>query len=59
MEDEQRKVAMFEFGMLPQLFHAFGCASLCLELPVAPNDTGAGPSARPAAPGTGSTKTTG
>jgi benzoyl-CoA reductase/2-hydroxyglutaryl-CoA dehydratase subunit BcrC/BadD/HgdB len=31
MEDEHRKVAMFEFGMLPQLFHAFGCASLCLE----------------------------
>jgi benzoyl-CoA reductase/2-hydroxyglutaryl-CoA dehydratase subunit BcrC/BadD/HgdB len=31
MADEQRKVAMFEFGMLPQLFHAFGCASLCLE----------------------------
>jgi len=31
MTDASRKVAMYEFGMLPQLFHAFDCASLCLE----------------------------
>jgi len=32
MADETRRVALFEFGLLPQLFHAFDCASLCLEL---------------------------
>jgi benzoyl-CoA reductase/2-hydroxyglutaryl-CoA dehydratase subunit BcrC/BadD/HgdB len=31
MADENRKVAMFEFGLVPQLFHAFECAPLCLE----------------------------
>jgi benzoyl-CoA reductase/2-hydroxyglutaryl-CoA dehydratase subunit BcrC/BadD/HgdB len=31
MEDRSRRVAMFEFGLVPQLFHAFDCASLCLE----------------------------
>jgi benzoyl-CoA reductase/2-hydroxyglutaryl-CoA dehydratase subunit BcrC/BadD/HgdB len=31
MGDENRKVAMFEFGLVPQLFHAFDCAALCLE----------------------------
>jgi len=31
MADENRKVAMFEFGMVPQLFYAFDCAPLCLE----------------------------
>jgi benzoyl-CoA reductase/2-hydroxyglutaryl-CoA dehydratase subunit BcrC/BadD/HgdB len=32
MEDENRKVAMYEFGLVPQLFHAFDCAALCLEM---------------------------
>jgi benzoyl-CoA reductase/2-hydroxyglutaryl-CoA dehydratase subunit BcrC/BadD/HgdB len=31
MADENRKVAMFEFGLVPQLFYAFDCATLCLE----------------------------
>ncbi len=31
MADESRKVAMFEFGLVPQLFYAFDCAPLCLE----------------------------
>jgi benzoyl-CoA reductase/2-hydroxyglutaryl-CoA dehydratase subunit BcrC/BadD/HgdB len=31
MEDEGRKVAMYEFGLVPQLFYAFDCAALCLE----------------------------
>lgn len=31
MEDASRKVALFEFGLVPQLFYAFGCAPLCLE----------------------------
>ena len=31
MADENRKVAMFEFGLVPQLFYAFDCAALCLE----------------------------
>ena len=31
MADEKRKVAMFEFGLVPQLFYAFDCAALCLE----------------------------
>jgi hypothetical protein len=31
MADENRKVAMFEFGLVPQLFYAFECAPLCLE----------------------------
>jgi benzoyl-CoA reductase/2-hydroxyglutaryl-CoA dehydratase subunit BcrC/BadD/HgdB len=31
MADENRKVAMFEFGLVPQLFYAFECAALCLE----------------------------
>ena len=31
MDDENRKVAMFEFGLVPQLFNAFDCAPLCLE----------------------------
>ncbi len=31
MHDESRKVAMFEFGLVPQLFYAFDCAPLCLE----------------------------
>ena len=32
MEDENRKVALYEFGLVPQLFHAFDCAALCLEM---------------------------
>jgi len=32
MEDGSRRVAMYEFGLVPQLFHAFDCAALCLEL---------------------------
>lgn len=32
MADGDRKVALFEFGMAPQLFHAFNCATLCLEM---------------------------
>jgi benzoyl-CoA reductase/2-hydroxyglutaryl-CoA dehydratase subunit BcrC/BadD/HgdB len=32
MGDENRKVAMFEFGLVPQLFYAFDCAALCLEM---------------------------
>ena len=32
MADESRKVAMYEFGLVPQLFHAFDCAVLCLEM---------------------------
>jgi len=32
MADRDRKVALFEFGMAPQLFHAFDCATLCLEI---------------------------
>ena len=31
MGDPNRRVAMFEFGMMPQLFSAFDCAALCLE----------------------------
>jgi len=31
MADEKRKVAMFEFGLVPQLFYSFDCAALCLE----------------------------
>ena len=31
MEDESRKVALYEFGLVPQLFYAFDCAPLCLE----------------------------
>lgn len=31
MADESRKVALFEFGLVPQPFFAFGCAPLCLE----------------------------
>ena len=31
MADENRKVAMFEFGLVPQLFYSFDCAALCLE----------------------------
>jgi benzoyl-CoA reductase/2-hydroxyglutaryl-CoA dehydratase subunit BcrC/BadD/HgdB len=31
MAAENRKVAMFEFGLVPQLFYAFECAPLCLE----------------------------
>jgi len=31
MADESRKVALFEFGLVPQPFLAFGCAPLCLE----------------------------
>ena len=31
MVDEDQKVALYEFGMVPQLFRAFGCAPLCLE----------------------------
>jgi len=31
MNDENRKVALFEFGLVPQLFYSFGCAPLCLE----------------------------
>ena len=32
MADGDRRVALFEFGMAPQLFHAFNCATLCLEM---------------------------
>jgi benzoyl-CoA reductase/2-hydroxyglutaryl-CoA dehydratase subunit BcrC/BadD/HgdB len=31
MANKDRKVAMFEFGLVPQLFYAFDCAPLCLE----------------------------
>ncbi len=31
MAAANRKVAMFEFGLVPQLFYAFECAPLCLE----------------------------
>jgi len=31
MADAGRKVALFEFGLVPQLFYAFDCAPLCLE----------------------------
>ena len=31
MTDENRRVALFEFGLVPQPFLAFGCATLCLE----------------------------
>jgi benzoyl-CoA reductase subunit B len=31
MENESRKVALYEFGLVPQLFFAFDCAPLCLE----------------------------
>ena len=31
MADENRKVALFEFGLVPQPFYAFDCAPLCLE----------------------------
>ncbi len=31
MVDKNRKVALFEFGLVPQPFIAFGCAALCLE----------------------------
>jgi benzoyl-CoA reductase/2-hydroxyglutaryl-CoA dehydratase subunit BcrC/BadD/HgdB len=31
MADGNRKVALFEFGLVPQLFVAFDCAPLCLE----------------------------
>ncbi len=31
MTDESRRVALFEFGLVPQPFLAFGCAPLCLE----------------------------
>ncbi len=31
MKDKSRKVALFEFGLVPQPFLAFGCAALCLE----------------------------
>jgi len=31
MVDKDRKVALFEFGLVPQPFIAFGCATLCLE----------------------------
>jgi benzoyl-CoA reductase subunit B len=30
-ENENRKVALYEFGLTPQLFYAFDCAPLCLE----------------------------
>jgi len=32
MGDQKRKVAMYEFGLVPQLFYAFDCAALCLEI---------------------------
>ena len=32
MADRDRKVALFEYGMWPQLFHAFDCGTLCLEM---------------------------
>ncbi len=31
MHDENRKVALFEFGLVPQIFYAFDCAPMCLE----------------------------
>ncbi len=31
MRDKSRKVALFEFGLVPQLFYAFECGPLCLE----------------------------
>jgi benzoyl-CoA reductase/2-hydroxyglutaryl-CoA dehydratase subunit BcrC/BadD/HgdB len=31
MADDSRKVALYEFGLVPQLFYAFDCAPLCLE----------------------------
>ncbi len=31
MADQNKKVALFEFGLTPQLFYAFDCAPLCLE----------------------------
>ncbi len=31
MADENRKVALYEFGLSPQLFYAFDCTPLCLE----------------------------
>ncbi|MCP4752537.1 MAG: 2-hydroxyacyl-CoA dehydratase [Proteobacteria bacterium] len=31
MADENRMVALYEFGLTPQLFYAFDCAPLCLE----------------------------
>ena len=31
MVDEDRKVALIQFGLMPQLFYAFDCAPLCLE----------------------------
>ncbi|UCD56949.1 MAG: 2-hydroxyacyl-CoA dehydratase [Candidatus Hydrogenedentota bacterium] len=31
MADKNRKVALFEFGLVPQIFYAFDCAPLCLE----------------------------
>ena len=31
MGDENRKVALYEFGLMPQLFFAFDCAPFCLE----------------------------
>ena len=30
-ENPDKKVALFEFGLTPQLFYAFDCAPLCLE----------------------------
>jgi len=32
MADPSRKVALFEFGLVPQLFYSFDCAPLCLEM---------------------------
>ncbi len=31
MADKNRKVALFEFGLVPQIFFSFDCAPLCLE----------------------------
>jgi benzoyl-CoA reductase subunit B len=31
MKSKDRKVALFEFGLVPQLFYAFDCAPMCLE----------------------------
>ena len=31
MADPNRKVALFEFGLVPQLFYAFDCEPLCME----------------------------
>ncbi len=31
MADKSRKVALFEFGLVPQIFYAFDCAPFCLE----------------------------